>query len=75
MLGKAGKLGILTRSSENLSVAYSDRTAALALERTGYDCCPTGLGTGTYEFVHELDKLVREANSDLLAHPTMVPVW
>jgi hypothetical protein len=75
MLGKAGKLGILARSSEDLGVACSDRAATLAFERTGYDCCPAGLGTGADEFVHELDKLVREANCDLLAHPIMVPVW
>lgn len=58
MLGKAGELGILTRSSEDLGVACSDRPAALALQRSGHDCCSAGLGTGADEFVHELDKLI-----------------
>ena len=75
MLGKAGKLGILARSSEDLGVACSDRAAALALERTRDYRCPAGLDTGTDQFVYELDELVREADSDLLAHTTMVPVW
>jgi len=75
MLSKAGKVGILTRSSKNFSVACSDRAPPFTLERTGHDCCPTGLGTGTDDFVYELDKLIRETNGDLLAHPTMVPVW
>lgn len=73
MLGKTSKLGILACSSEDLGVACSNRASALALERSGYDCCPAGLGTGADEFVHELDKLLGEANSDLLAHPKMVP--
>lgn len=75
MLGKAGKLGILTRSSEDLGVACGDRTATLALERTGHYRSPTGLGTGDHELVDELDQLVREADGDLLAHPMMVPNW
>lgn len=75
MLGKAGKLGILPRSSEDLGVACRDRAASLALECTRYDCCSAGLGTRTDESVHELDELVREANGDLFTHPTMVPVW
>jgi len=58
MLGQAGKLGILARSSEDLGVACSDRATALALERTGHDCCSTGLGTGADEFIQELDKLI-----------------
>jgi len=75
MLGEAGKLGILARSSKDLGVACSARAAALALERTGDDCRPAGLGTGADELVHEVDELIRETNRDLLAHPIMVPVW
>ena len=75
MLGKAGKLGILARSSEDLGVACSNRTPTLALQRTRDDCCSAGLGPGTDEFVNEVDKLVRKANGDLFAHPTMVPIW
>jgi hypothetical protein len=58
MLGKTGKLGILARSGEDLGVACSDRATALTLERTGHDRCSAGLGTGTDEFIHELDKLI-----------------
>jgi hypothetical protein len=75
MFGKARKLGILTRSSKDLGIAYSDRTAALALKRSGHDCCPAGLGPGADEFVDEIDKLIRETNGNLLAHPIMVPNW
>jgi hypothetical protein len=75
MLGKAGKLGILTRSRKDLSIACRDCTATLALERTRYDRRPTRLGSGADEFVHEVDQLVRETHRDLLAHPMMVPSW
>lgn len=75
MLGKAGKLGILTCSSEDLGIACSDRTAPLALKRTRHDCRAAGLSAGTDECVDEIDKLVGETNGDLLAHPMMVPVW
>lgn len=75
MLGKAGKLGIPARSSEDLGVACSDRTSALALERTGHDRGPAGLGTGVDELVDELDQLVWQTDGDLLAHPKMVPAW
>lgn len=74
MLGKAGQLGILARSSKDLGVASSDRAATLALERTGDDCCAAGLGTCPDHLVHEIDKLFREADRDLLAHTTMVPI-
>jgi hypothetical protein len=75
MLGKTGKLGILTGSSEDLGVTSSDRTAALAYKRTGHDCGSARLGPSAHEFIDEVDKLIREADGDLLAHPSMVPVW
>jgi hypothetical protein len=75
MLGKAGKLGILTGSSKDFSVAGSDRTPPLTLKRTGHDCRPAGLGASPDEFVDELDQLIRETYSDLLAHTVMVPLW
>jgi hypothetical protein len=75
MLGKAGKLGILTGASEDLGVTSSDRTAALTFKRMGHYCGSARLGPSAHEFVDELDKLIREANGDLLAHPNMVPVW
>ncbi len=58
MLGKTSKLGILARSSKDLGVACSDRTATLTLQRTGHDRSPTGLGPGANQFIDELDKLV-----------------
>jgi hypothetical protein len=58
MLGKAGELGILTGSSEDLGVTSGDRTAALALERTGHDCGSARLGPSAHERVDELDELV-----------------
>ena len=58
MLGKAGKLRILTRSSEDLSVARGNRTATLTLKRTGHDRSPTRLGPSAYELIDEVDELV-----------------
>jgi hypothetical protein len=58
VLGKSGKVGILTGPGEDLGIACCDRTASLALERTGHDRSPAGLGPGANEFVDELDKLV-----------------
>ena len=75
MIGKARKLGVLTGSSEDLGVACSDRTPTLALKRTGDDRCPAGLGPGADDLVDEVHKLIRQSNSDLLAHTIMVPVW
>ena len=75
MLGKASKLGILTRSSKNLDVACSDRTPPFTLKRTRHDRRPAGLGAGPDEFVDELNQLVRETYSDLLSHTVMVPLW
>jgi hypothetical protein len=75
MLGKSGKLGILTGSGKDLGITGGDRPPTLALKRTGDDCCPAGLGSGAHELVDEVDELVWEANGDLLAHPIMVPDW
>jgi len=75
MLGETGKLGILTGTCEDRGVACSDRTASLTLERVGHDRSPAALGSGADEFVNELDKLIRKADGDLLAHPIMVPDW
>lgn len=58
MLGKAGKRGILTGPGEDLGVTCCDRTASLALERTGHDRSAAGLGPGTDELIDEVDKLV-----------------
>lgn len=75
MLGKAGKLGILTGSGEDLGVTSSDRTAALAFERTGDDGGSARLGSRAHERIDEVDKIIRETHGDLLAHPKMVPAW
>jgi hypothetical protein len=58
MLGKAGELRILTRSSEDLSIARGNRTATLTLKCTGHDRSPTRLGPGTDELIDEVDEFV-----------------
>jgi hypothetical protein len=58
MLGKAGKLRILTRSSEDLGIARGDRTATLTLKCAGHDRSPTWLGPSAYEFIDEVDEFV-----------------
>lgn len=73
MLGKTGKLRILTRARKDLGIACGDCTATLAFERAGHDRCAAGLSPGADELVDELDQLVCEADGDLLAHPKMVP--
>lgn len=75
MLGKAGKLRILTRSSEDLSIARGDRPSTLALQRAGHDRSPARLRPSTDKRIDEIDQVIRESNSDLLAHPIMVPIW
>lgn len=75
MLGKAGKLGILTCSREDLGIACRNCAATLPLERTRHDCRSARLRSGTDEFVHKLDQLVGETHGNLLAHPKMVPIW
>lgn len=58
MLGKARKLWILTRSGEDLSIAHGNRTATLALQRTGHDGSPARLRPRTDERIDEIDKLI-----------------
>lgn len=75
MLSETRKLWILARSSKDLGIACGDRTATLALERTGHDRCSTRLRSGADKSVDEVDQLIGEAHGDLLAHPITVPDW
>jgi hypothetical protein len=58
MLGKAGKLRILTGPRKDLGIPYGYCTAPLTFECSGHDSCATGLSPGADQFVDELDQLV-----------------
>ncbi len=75
MLGQAGKLGIRTGSGQNLGIARGYRAPALALEDLGDKCRSAARGAGANELVYEINEIIREPDSYLLAHPIMVPEW
>lgn len=75
MLGQPGELRIRTGAGQDLGVARGARAPALALERPGDYCRPATSGAGVDDLVNELDKLVWESDSDLLAHPITVAKW
>jgi hypothetical protein len=75
MLGQPGKLRIWTGAGQDLGIARSDRTPTLALEGFGNKRCSAARGSRANYLVNEVNELVRQPNSYLLAHPIMVPEW
>ncbi len=75
MLGKTRELGIWPRSSEDLGITSGEHPPPLALQRAGHDRGTAALGAAFHDGVDELDDLISEAYSDLLAHTRMVPIW
>jgi hypothetical protein len=75
VLGKPCELRVRTGAGKYPGIAFGEGTPTLALERTGDDCRPAAPGAGVDEIVDEVDKIVWESNSDLLAHPIMVAKW
>jgi Arc/MetJ-type ribon-helix-helix transcriptional regulator len=72
VLGQSVELGIRAGAGQDLGIARGHHAPALPFECLGDDCRAAAAGAGTDEFVEEVDELVRESNSDLLAHPNMV---
>lgn len=75
MLGEPCELWIRTSAGEDLSIALCERTPALPFECMADDRSPAALGAGVDDLIDEVDKLVWKSNSDLLAHPIMIPNW
>lgn len=75
MLSEPGELWVRTGAGKDPGIAFGEGAPALALERTGDDCCPAASSTGVDDLVDEVNKIVWEPNSDLLAHPVMVAKW
>jgi hypothetical protein len=75
VLGKPCKLGVRTGAGKDAGITFGERAPALALERAGDDYRPAACGAGVDDPVDEVDKLIRETNSDLLAHPKTVAKW
>jgi hypothetical protein len=73
--GKPGQFGIGTGCGEDLGVAGSDHPSPLSFERARDNRGATRLPTTAYELVNELDQVIGESYSDLLAHPNTVPHW
>ena len=75
MLSEPCELWVRTGAGKDPGIAFGEGAPALALERTGDDCRPAASSAGVDDLVNEVDKLVWESNSDLLAHPEMVAEW
>lgn len=75
MLGEPCELWVRTGAGKDPGIAFGEGAPPLALERTGDDCRPAASSAGVDDLVNEVDKLVWESNSDLLAHPKMVAEW
>lgn len=75
MLSEPCELWVRTGAGKDPGIAFGEGASALALERPGYNGGPAALGAGVDDLVDEVDKLVWESNSDLLAHPIMVAKW
>jgi hypothetical protein len=75
VLSKPRELRVRTGAGKDPGIAFCEGTPTLALERSGDDCRPAALSAGIDDLVDEVDKLVWESNSDLLAHPIMVAKW
>jgi hypothetical protein len=81
-MGQAGRVlsepsepRVRTSSGKYPSIAFGEGAPTLALKRTGNDCRPAASSAGANDLIDEVDELVRESNSDLLAHPIMVAKW
>jgi hypothetical protein len=72
MLRQPGKLRVWSATREDLGIFFSDGTSALAFERSRDNRCAAPRVARGDSLVHKLNELIRQANSDLLAHPNMV---
>jgi hypothetical protein len=59
VLRKAGELRIGTGACQNLGVAGSDDTTALALERARNNGSTAASGPGVDDLIHEINELFR----------------
>ena len=75
MLGEPCKLRVRTDTGKDPGIALGEGASTLALQRTGDDYGPAARGTGVDDLVNEVDDLVWKPNSNLPAHPKMVPKW
>ncbi len=75
VLGQPDQFGVRTACSEDLGIVQSDYASPLPLKRASHHGCAAGLSAATHDLVDELDKIVIQSHSDLLAHTKMVPLW
>lgn len=72
MLSQPHELWIWTGAGKDLSIAHRHDAPTFALTRLSDDRRATASGAGIHD---RIDDLVREADSDLLAHPIMGADW
>lgn len=75
VLGQPDQFGVRTACSEDLGIVHSDYASPLPLKRASHHGCATWLSATTHDLVDELDQIVIQSHSDLLAHTKMVPLW
>lgn len=73
MLGERDEIGIVTRLGEDRRVAFRKNASALSLEGPGHHVGPAPCAPVTHLRVEKGHEVNWEANSDLAAHPKMVP--
>jgi hypothetical protein len=69
------ELWVRTGAGKYPSVAFGQGAPTLALKCAGDDRRPAACGARVDDLVDEVDKIVWEPNSNLLAHPKMVTKW
>jgi hypothetical protein len=75
MLSKPCELWIRTGAGKDPGVAFCKSAATLALERERDDRRAAALSARVHDLINEVDEIVWQSNSDLLAHPKMVAKW
>ena len=75
MLSEPSEIWVRTGAGKDPGIPFCESTATLALERAGDDCRPAAPGARVDDLIEEVDEIVWESNSDLLAHPIMVAKW
>jgi hypothetical protein len=75
VLGQPNQFGVRAARSEDLGIVHSDYASPLPLKCTSHHGCAARLFATTHDLVDELDQIIVQSYSNLLAHTKMLPLW